>query len=210
MLLASPVDLEPGTEETACVRRAGRRQLRQLPSLLAETLGLEQYALGAVAPESVTLALLVVDRTGPPVSAEERSAVDAFATLLGICLENLVLRQRIADLSQEIREFAGVAQALAREALEAPATIEDRYQHHGPARSASPAGERPRGVDAISRLTAGERRIALLLAHGRTNREIATELVVSAETVKSHVANILRKLGAANRVEAASLLLRDD
>jgi len=43
-----------------------------------------------------------------------------------------------------------------------------------------------------------------LMARGDSNKAIATELVVSEGTVKFHVKNILRKLSAANRVEAAS------
>ena len=41
-----------------------------------------------------------------------------------------------------------------------------------------------------------------LLASGRTNSEIAGDLFVAQGTVKAHVANIYRKLGANNRAEA--------
>jgi DNA-binding CsgD family transcriptional regulator len=47
-----------------------------------------------------------------------------------------------------------------------------------------------------------------LLVQGRSNREIADELILSPETVKAHVARILRKLGASNRAEAVSLIFR--
>jgi DNA-binding NarL/FixJ family response regulator len=43
---------------------------------------------------------------------------------------------------------------------------------------------------------------------GRSNREIADEIFMSQETVKASVARILRKLGAANRVEAVTTILR--
>jgi LuxR family transcriptional regulator, maltose regulon positive regulatory protein len=43
-----------------------------------------------------------------------------------------------------------------------------------------------------------------LLAAGRPNRAIAEELVVTLDTVKSHVAHILAKLGAANRTQAVT------
>jgi LuxR family maltose regulon positive regulatory protein len=42
------------------------------------------------------------------------------------------------------------------------------------------------------------------LAAGRSNQRIATELVVTLDTVKKHVGHILDKLGAANRTEAAA------
>ncbi|RBQ18881.1 DNA-binding response regulator [Spongiactinospora rosea] len=53
-------------------------------------------------------------------------------------------------------------------------------------------------------LTIREAEIARLVAHGRTNPEIAAELSISPGTVKTHVANVQRKLGAANRVGIAA------
>jgi len=51
-------------------------------------------------------------------------------------------------------------------------------------------------------LTEREMDVLRLLAHGCTNREIAEELVVGAETVKTHVGNILAKLHLAHRTQA--------
>jgi DNA-binding NarL/FixJ family response regulator len=50
-----------------------------------------------------------------------------------------------------------------------------------------------------------EKELAVLreLAHGRSNKEIARALYVSEQTVKFHLRNVYRKLGVANRVEAA-------
>jgi DNA-binding CsgD family transcriptional regulator len=53
-------------------------------------------------------------------------------------------------------------------------------------------------------LTRRELEVLRYLADGDTNAVIARRLVVSVGTVKSHVKNILRKLGAQNRVEAAA------
>ncbi|NUR83651.1 MAG: response regulator transcription factor [Nonomuraea sp.] len=54
------------------------------------------------------------------------------------------------------------------------------------------------------RLTGREREIAEHVARGRTNAEIAAELHISPGTVKTHLAHIQRKLGAANRVGIAA------
>ncbi len=51
-------------------------------------------------------------------------------------------------------------------------------------------------------LTPQEQRVLRLLAGGASNREIATQLVISLATAKKHMANILSKLGAANRTQA--------
>ncbi|WP_031063615.1 response regulator [Streptomyces sp. NRRL WC-3742] len=53
-------------------------------------------------------------------------------------------------------------------------------------------------------LTAREREIAELVADGATNAEIGTGLFISPGTVKNHLANIQRKLGARNRVGIAA------
>lgn len=50
-------------------------------------------------------------------------------------------------------------------------------------------------------LTERELEVLRLLAHGRTNREIAEELVLGEETVKTHVGNILAKLHLAHRTQ---------
>lgn len=51
-------------------------------------------------------------------------------------------------------------------------------------------------------LTARERETLLALARGRTNAEIAVELFISEHTVKTHVANVLMKLGLRDRIHA--------
>lgn len=51
-------------------------------------------------------------------------------------------------------------------------------------------------------------RVLALVAGGRRNAEVAGELVLSVETVDSHVASILRKLGVRTRTEASEKALR--
>lgn len=59
-------------------------------------------------------------------------------------------------------------------------------------------------------LTSRESQILELMAEGLSNGRIATQLVIAEGTVKQHVKRILRKLRAANRVEAVSMLYQSD
>jgi LuxR family transcriptional regulator, regulator of acetate metabolism len=56
-------------------------------------------------------------------------------------------------------------------------------------------------------LTPREREVLVLMGGGATNAAIASRLVISENTVKSHVKHILRTLGAGNRAEAVALFL---
>ncbi len=58
-------------------------------------------------------------------------------------------------------------------------------------------------------LTKREREILALVAEGMSNREIADKLVLSPETVKSHVAAILEKLNVSDRTQAAIFAVRN-
>ena len=57
-------------------------------------------------------------------------------------------------------------------------------------------------------LTARELEVLALVAEGRTNRQIAQTLFISAKTASVHVSNILAKLGVANRGEAGAAARR--
>jgi len=98
-----------------------------------------------------------------------------------------------AALVQAIRAVHGGQVLLAPEAAEAML--------------AEPVPARPDARDRIP-LTEREREVLALIAAGRSNREIARELVVAEKTVKTHVSNVLMKLGVQDRTQAALYAVR--
>ena len=65
---------------------------------------------------------------------------------------------------------------------------------------------KPRTVDS---LTDREREVLVLVAQGLSNQEIADSLVISERTARTHVSNILGKIGVASRTQAALLAIRE-
>jgi DNA-binding NarL/FixJ family response regulator len=61
----------------------------------------------------------------------------------------------------------------------------------------------------VNSLTDREREVLVLVAQGLSNRQIADALVVSERTARTHVSNILGKLGVASRTQAALLAVRE-
>jgi DNA-binding NarL/FixJ family response regulator len=62
--------------------------------------------------------------------------------------------------------------------------------------------------DEISQLTSQERKILLLVAEGKTNKEIAGEIFLSDKTVKNYVSSILAKLNLERRAQAAAFVAK--
>jgi DNA-binding NarL/FixJ family response regulator len=96
--------------------------------------------------------------------------------------------------------IAAVRAAAAGDALLAPSVTRmliEAFARKPPATAPAPS--------ALASLTARERDIVRLIARGRSNAEIAADLVVSEATVKTHVGHVLAKLGLRDRVQAVIL-----
>ena len=100
----------------------------------------------------------------------------------------LLKRARPDEVVRAIRLLAG------GDSLLFPAAIRELAARHAPA-------ETPAGLDTAG-LTDREAEVLRLIARGLTNAEIAAELFVSPETVKTHVAHVLTKLDARDRTQA--------
>jgi NarL family two-component system response regulator LiaR len=67
---------------------------------------------------------------------------------------------------------------------------------------------RPPPADPLRQLSPRERDVLALIARGHSNRQIARDLAIGEQTVKTHVSSILGKLGLQDRVQAAIFALR--
>jgi predicted ATPase/DNA-binding CsgD family transcriptional regulator len=118
---------------------------------------------------------------------------------------------RVYRLQKRAQEVSS-AVAAAREGIESLAGTIDDAQSRGQFRQralaslpqAKPASPRRAAAEMYGGLTAREREVAALVAQGKSNREIADQLVVSERTVETHVANILFKLSFASRTQVAA------
>jgi DNA-binding NarL/FixJ family response regulator len=120
---------------------------------------------------------------------------------------------RSADFDQrELAALRGAAAALARQdgrgiprrAVVELATAAVRHELRLYAGEPALAVVRPLERGALAGLTAREREVAALVAHGRSNRAIADELVIAVSTAKDHVHHILAKSGLPNRAAIAA------
>ena len=181
------------TPEVVVVAAAGART----PRLLAEVLGWKSYVVAPVTAAGETIGLLHADATrrGRRVAALDAEVAGRYAEELSGVFERAVLRHTL-DLHRA--ELASAVHWLG--------TRLSRLEDAGALmRPRGPAGADLRGTDA---LTPRELEVLRLLSRGNTNGAIARALVVREGTVKYHVKNILRKLGATSRADAVAKYVR--
>jgi DNA-binding NarL/FixJ family response regulator len=145
---------------------------------------------------------------------EEPVLVDAWRAALGRfedyghvweiarCQARLAAVLQAAGEQAEARLYADKARETAQRLGAEPLLAELRSIGGQPSRRAAQSG--PAG----QALTARESEILKLVADGRSNGEIGKQLFISTKTVSVHVSNILAKLGASGRTEAAAIARR--
>lgn len=111
----------------------------------------------------------------------------------GFLLKDTLAADLLSAIRVIVRGDAVVAPSVTRRLIE-------RYVGTHPAPVTPPAD--------LETLTEREREVLALIARGLSNAEIARELFVSPNTVATHVARILRKLGVSTRTEAAAVAHR--
>jgi LuxR family transcriptional regulator, regulator of acetate metabolism len=204
-----PVRLGPWLHESEVLRRrtpllvgdagADAHALATLP-------GASSYVLAPVNCQNRAVALVHADHGpgGRSVTPLDRATLWAFSVGFGHALERTALEERVRRHSERVVALARSTEANVEQLLgtgmEGLPTPLGRISPPG----ASIVPERER----LAMLTPREREVIAMLAEGETNARIAQRLVVSEDTVKTHVKHILRKLGVRNRSQAVSRYFR--
>ena len=181
---------------------------------MADLMGWESYAAAALVIQGEVVGLLHADRlpSGRQVDALDRDVLWAFALGYAQILESATLRRTLRRERDQTRRFLDWLNARSGELSDA--ALDLSASEGAPSVTAGSLSEplliEGRDDRAVfdGLLTRRELDVLRLMARGRTNSAVAAELVISEGTVKFHVNNILRKLRAGNRAEAASLYLR--
>jgi DNA-binding CsgD family transcriptional regulator len=211
-LRETPLVLEYPVIETELLRRrrasivshaGGNPRVRRPPLPVDEGLS---YVAAPVVLDGGAIGFFHGAYADRQVESLERDAVWAFADGFAAVFERAVLRRRVREQRRQLRELVAWTDAMAADLSEG--AIELEVQGEPSASAVRPAALSAAADADTSRLgdllTRRELDVLRLMARGDSNKAIATELVVSEGTVKFHVKNILRKLRATNRVEAAS------
>ena len=162
------------------------------------------------APDIVVMDVRLPDGTGIEACREIRAARPETRVIMLTSYpdEEAVLSAIIAGASGYLlkqirgRDLVAALESVGRgESLLDPAVTERVLQR---VRTAASGG----AADELADLTSQERKILLLVAEGKTNKEIAADVFLSDKTVKNYVSSILSKLNLQRRTQAAAFVAK--
>jgi DNA-binding CsgD family transcriptional regulator len=207
-LAPEPLQLGPWLHESEVLRR--RRPLlvedaSSDPRALGLLAGARSFVAAPVVCQEQALGLIHADfgLSGATATEFDRDTLWAFAEGFGYALERCVLADRLRAQSERVVALVRSAEASVTDLSSAEIQLGAATSRHS-ARAPRPAHDERLDAD----LTRRELEVLGMLAEGETNARIAQRLVVSQDTVKTHVKHILRKLGVHNRSQAVSRYFR--
>ncbi len=175
-------------------RRHLYQELMQWESYVTTPLVMEGRVVGFLHGDNPT--------TRRTLSDTERDALGMFGIAFPAVYERAVLRHRLRVQHHEMRQVATWADARTSELSDRAITL--AQEDDEPTAAAPP----PSYDGTLSNITRRESEVLNLVVKGESNGRIAQELFISEETVKFHVKNILRKMGASNRSELTAQYLK--
>jgi len=210
------IPLGPGVLETELIRRRSAEVIAATDSRTNKELMAVSDSVGYVAspvmPAGRVIGFIQADCYGSrrELTTLDRDNLWTFAEGFGLLFERTVLRERLAKQRARAREAFDMAEQQLQQLAEDEILLARSDRELGAvATRAAELFRPPARAEPVERLlTAREREIVELMVTGARNSDIADRLVVSEDTVKSHVKSVLRKLRAANRAEAVSRYLR--
>lgn len=212
-LASAPVESQVVRRRSATLVRRAQEDRRTFRPLMDVT-GSRSYVVAPVRARGRVVGLLHGDRSADGVDRDDLGRLEAYAQSLGVAVEHAVLRRRVTLLAsrtaemleqaaQELRGFDGDSCALV-----------DHLPRARPRRDGGRAERTARQPDTaparLALLSPREFDVLTEMAHGLGNATIAGRLCLTEGTVKSHVGNVLRKLGVHSRVAAAAVLARHE
>ena len=207
-LAPAPLQLGPWLHESEVLRQ--RRPLlvedaSSDPRALGLLAGARSFVAAPIVCQGRALGLIHADcePSGAQLTEFDRDTLWAFAEGFGYAVERSVLADRLRAQSQRVVAIVRSAEASVGDLSTAEIQL-GAGPLGRPARGAHP----PRDERLDAELTRRELEVLGMLAEGETNARIAQRLVVSQDTVKTHVKHILRKLGVHNRSQAVSRYFR--
>jgi DNA-binding CsgD family transcriptional regulator len=207
-LAPEPLQLGPWLHESEVLRR--RRPLLVVdatrdPRALGLLAGARSFVAAPVVCQERALGLIHADcgLSGEPVTEFDRDTLWAFAEGFAYALERCVFADRLRAQSERVVALVRSAEASVTDLSTADIQLGAAAVGH-PARRLRQRHDERFDAD----LTRRELEVLGMLAEGETNARIAQRLVVSQDTVKTHVKHILRKLGVHNRSQAVSRYFR--
>lgn len=167
-----------------------------------ELMGSADYLVAPVIAEAKVVALLHVSRNAPTgVCDADVDVLDAFSSAYSLVHEKMLNAERVQH------QRTSIARAAARLTEEADRIAAAAISLDIGDAEEMPVSSGPVDSALMSSLSAREREVFERLILGASNADIAEGLVITVETVKTHVKRILRKIGAINRSEAIALYL---
>jgi LuxR family transcriptional regulator, regulator of acetate metabolism len=197
-----PCELGPGLRETEVLRRRAVVFVEDVgsdPRAAGMLDGAKSFVAAPIICHEQAVGLIYADPgpAGEAVTELDRDTLAVFAEGFGYALERCVLSGRL-------RAHADRVLALMRSTEESVTELGSHEFALGSTAVCFPAVAPRNGYGLHSLLTRRELEVVAMVAEGETNARIAQRLVVSEDTVKSHVKHILRKLGVHNRSQAVS------
>lgn len=171
---------------------------------------LRAMAAADAAPDVVLMDLAMEPVDGVAATRELRAELPGIEV---VAITSLVDQSRVESALQ-----AGASGYLIKDAAPEELAVAIRAAHHGEVHldaaiarrlMASLLTQQDAPPDPFADLSQRELEILRLIAEGRANKEIARRLVISERTARTHVSNILRKLGLTSRTQAALLAVRE-